>query len=177
MPLSAIVTIVLRVFAVLWGVEAISIFVGEAVQHSMTFRASKTFVEYLSPLFFGLAAVCMWRYAGRLAVKVTPEPDREVALGGITLKDLYCLAFVFLGLRFMLTSAGTVAAWGFYEVSLAAASDSTVPQIQTAFGEIGRAFVNVVLGGLCLVFARRLSEKLLAFHDTQVPVPPPPVDY
>jgi hypothetical protein len=108
-------------------------------------------------VLFVAVAVGTWLLAPALARLVTPRPDSTVSVGGLTRYDLYCFAFVFLGLYFFLSSVGNTINWLHAYAFLA----SNAPQVpRNSFYELTRALITCVAGGVCIVFASRLAKKL-----------------
>src|SRR5437762_1861745 len=105
MPLSSIVVIVSRLFALNWLLTAIPLLLSAAATRLPHERHVATVLMVYAPavLLFILAAV-LWILAGVIARFVSRGVDSPLSIGTLSRSDLYSFAFVFLGLFFILSS-------------------------------------------------------------------------
>ena len=156
MPLSSIVVIVLRLFAI----QAILESVYEALAITSTLRLSSTgALGYLGAaglLVFGLAE---WLLAPLIARLVTRGRDSLVSIGGLTRADLYAFAFVFLGLYFILSAISAVLNALHFFFTLSATASQL--ESQSAFYKLAAPLVRMIAGFLALVFANGWASRLI----------------
>ena len=161
MPLSSIVIVVLRLFAIQM--------VGSSFHMALTFAAETAkerahspnyWVAFLVPAALFLFALLEWCFAPVIARLVTRRHDREVALGTLSPLDLYSFAFVFLGLYFVLTSVAPALNWLHYFLITSAAG--TQSESQSSFYNAAAHLVTLIAGVFTLLFARRWARRLVA---------------
>src|SRR2546421_10240109 len=115
MPLSSIVVIVIRLFALKWVLTAIPLFlsaVATPLPHDGSVAGVLT--PYVVPLLLLILAAVLWIFAHATARLVSRGVDSAVSIGSLSRADLYCFAFVFLGLFFILSSFADVINWIHY---------------------------------------------------------------
>lgn len=117
--------------------------------------------NYAGPVFFVAVAVATWFLAPALARLVTPRPESSIGVGGLTRYDLYCFAFVFLGLYFVLSSAANTINWAHFYLFLAQTAPHADPQLKTSFYQLTQPLITCAAGGLCIGFASRLAKRLI----------------
>lgn len=104
-----------------------------------------------------------------IARHVTPDPDSIINVGALTRYDLYCFAFVFLGLYFVLSSL----AQALNAVHFHFAVSTTIPpppqlEKEASLYRLAAPLITLVAGVLCIVFSSRLSRKLTgAQHQSE----------
>lgn len=152
MPLSNIVVIVIRLFALQWLFNAIAIFV-TAVGMSPR-RGMATFVwDYGPGLVLTVLAVLFWFIASPVARFVSRGFDTNVNMGGLSRADLYSFAFVFLGLLFILRSFPDVVNWLHFFATEAE---------QRSYYEFARPCLTFAAGLVCLLGAPHWTRKVVA---------------
>ena len=105
MPLSSIVVIVMRLFALNWFVIALPLLLPAAaapVPHESSMFA--LVMPYAPGVLLLIFAVGLWTLSSPIARLVSRGVDSSVGIGGLSRSDLYSFAFVFLGLLFILSS-------------------------------------------------------------------------
>ena len=160
MNLSSVVAIVLRLFSVSWLVQGVAGLIAMAAALAPRSSPYSNPWNYAGQVFFVAVAVATWMLAPALARFVTPRPDSTIDVGGLTRYDLYCFAFVFLGLYFILSSVANSINWLHYYVVLATNTSGADPQQQTSFYQLTQPLITLVAGGICMLLASRLSKKL-----------------
>jgi hypothetical protein len=174
MPLTSIVIILLRLFSLWWLVQAITSAVGvTAVMHPFE-RAN--YWNYGPSGVFLMAAVFTWLNTSLISRIVTPRPDTTVSIGGLTRYDLYCFAFVFLGLYFVLSSIGQAINWTYYFAVTAKDTPQNDPERLGSFYQLTQSLIPVVAGSVCIATASRFAKKLTVAqrnYEEASQAPPP----
>lgn len=160
MPLTSIVTIVLRLCSLSWLLQGITGIAGIAAAMAPFESPYPNYWNYAAPAFFVVAAVVAWPFAPAVSRLVTPRPDSTVSIGGLTRYDLYCFAFVFLGLYFILSSVANAINWVHYYMFLAKITPESDPQRQTSFYQLTQPLITLIAGGVCIALASRLAKRL-----------------
>jgi len=117
MPLRTVVVIVLRLYAVTYFLDGLSsamlMLQNSLLVQSMTSQLHSAAVQGQNPytLIIGslgmlFLAPLIWLLASWLSRQVARGHETDVSLGTLTLEDFCRLAFIFLGLKFMLSSFG-----------------------------------------------------------------------
>jgi hypothetical protein len=161
MPLSNIVSVVLRLFAIQM--------IGQSVGMALSFAASFAkeshnrpdhWVVYRAPAALLAFAFLEWWLAPTISRLVTRHHDAEVALGTLSPLDLYSFAFVFLGLYFILSSVPPTLTWLHYPLSRSAIGSTG--ESQSSFYRLASPLLSLIAGVFALVPARRWARRLLA---------------
>ena len=168
MPLTSIVIICLRIFALNWLIYGLIQLIG-------TFPAARRFgqssIDYsilmvaLIPFVGGLL---IWMWSRTIARIVTPRPDSEVHLGGLTIHDLYSFAFTFLGLYFVLSAVPSIINWLHFTL-MQARTEPGSAEARRYFYDLSHHLLTLIAGGLCLGLAPRFSKKLASAHGKERP--------
>ena len=164
MPLSASVLVVLRLIALNWlftGLIMVAGTVGSIFPASGFHGFSR---EYYFPLIVPLIQIVISSVlcycAPFIARTVTPRPDPEVKLGGLTQYDLYCFAFVLMGVYFMLSSISAALAWLHYSITPRSGQEKG-----DVFYQVMQPLITFVAGCLSTVFSHRFARKLTSFQQ------------
>jgi hypothetical protein len=161
MPLSNIVTVVLRLFAIQ--------IVGQSINMALSFAAGAVkdryhpphyWLAFLAPVAGLVFALLEWCLAPVIARWVTRNHDAEVSVGTLSRLDLYSFAFVFLGLYFILTSVAPALNWLHYYLGVSTVGSQS--ESQSSFYTLASYLVTLTAGLLALLPARRWARKLLA---------------
>jgi hypothetical protein len=161
MPLSSIVVIVMRLFALNWLVSALPLLLSPAtipVFHERSMFA--LLVSYAPGALLLILAVGVWILSFPVARLVTRGVDTSVTLGGLSRSDLYSFAFVFLGLFFILSSLADVINWIHY-FTVSQEDPRRDPHIHNLY-QLTRPCITVALGLVLLFGAPRWTNKLVA---------------
>ena len=160
MPLSNIVTVVLRLFAIQMAGQSLPMalsFATAAVKEGS--HPPHYWLAFVVPVALLVFALLEWCLAPLIARLVTRNHDAEVALGTLSRLDLYSFAFVFLGLYFILTSIAPALNWLHYYLRTSAVGSQA--ESQRSFYDLASYLVTLIAGILTLVPARRWARKLL----------------
>jgi len=168
MPLTGIVTIVLRIFSLVWLVNGIVQLVS-LTQLTMPFETRHMSIWVFSvPLAYLVWALIVFVLSHPIARFVTPPPNAEVNFGTLTRYDLYCFAFTFLGLYFVLSSFGEAFNWLHYYIVTAQQKTPLGGEKHAAsFYQLTRPLLTLGAGLVALVLAPRLARKLTAVQAKQ----------
>ena len=166
MPLSSIVVIVLRLFALNWLATAIPLFLSAATSGSpRDQQLLSRLLPYAPAVLVLILAVAVWLLARPVARLVSRGVDGSVSVGGLSRADLYSFAFVFLGLLFVLSSFADVINWVHYFATVSREGPRSDPRVQNLY-QLTRPFVTLALGLVSLLGARRWTKKLIS-HDQE----------
>jgi hypothetical protein len=171
MPLSNIVTVVLRLFAIQMVGQSINMALSfAAADAKQRFHPPHYWLAYLVPVAGLVFALLEWCLAPVIARLVTRNRDAEVALGMLSRLDLYSFAFVFLGLYFILTSIAPALDWLHYYLGISAVGSQS--ESQSSFYTLASYLVTLTAGLVALLAARRWARKLLARERREETVQP-----
>src|ERR1700738_2552655 len=105
MPLSSIVFIVIRLFALNWFLTAVPLLLSAATAPlSHERHLSAVLMPYAPAVLLLVFAAGLWILSPGIARFVSRGVDTRVSIGSLSRSDLYSFAFVFLGLFFILSS-------------------------------------------------------------------------
>jgi len=161
MPLSSIVVIVIRLFALNWVLTAIPMLLSAVATpqpHDGSGDGLSTL--YALPVLLLIFAAVLWIFARATARLVSRGVDSTLNIGTLSRADLYSFAFVFLGLFFILSSFADVINWIHY-FTVSREDPTHDPHIKN-FYQLTRPFVTLALGVVSLVGARRWTKMLIS---------------
>ena len=161
MPLSSIVVIVIRLFALNWLLTAVPLFLSAAatpLPHDGSVVGILT--PYAVPVLLLILATVLWILAHATARLVSRGVDSAVSIGSLSRSDLYSFAFVFLGLFFILSSFADVINWIHY-FTVSREDPTHDPRIKNLY-QLTRPFLTLVLGLVSLLGAPRWTKKLVS---------------
>jgi hypothetical protein len=161
MPLSSIVVIVMRLFALNWLVSALPLLLSAATTPVLHERPTFAVpVAYVPGGLLLLLAIAVWFLSSPIARLVTRGVDTPVTLGSLARSDLYSFAFVFLGLFFVLSSLADVINWTHY-FTVSPEDPRHDPYIQN-FYQLTRPCITLAVGLVSLFGAPRWTRNLVA---------------
>jgi hypothetical protein len=164
MPLSSIVIVVLRLFAIQMVGQSFHMALSfAAADAKQSFHPPHYWMAYLVPVALLVFAVLEWWLAPVVARLVTRHHDGEVAVGALSRLDLYSFAFVFLGLYFLLTSISPALNWLHYFLRTSAGGSQS--ESQSSFYSLASYLVTLTAGVLTLLPARRWARRLLTWEQ------------
>ena len=161
MPLQSIVVVFLRLFAVQ------CFFSGIISLFPIWGRAP--WIYHLLSASGWLLAVCLcWFFAEPLARFVAKNHNEPIHLGTLTRQDLYCFAFVFVGLgcflyglTYLISDCGVLIA---HSMAGSMAGGIVTSDVENAVSQLPKQAVQSLLGLLALLFANSWSKKLIALE-------------
>ena len=157
MPLSSIVVIVVRFYALNWLLHA-AVLITTAVAQPNQRSAFTLALSYGPPLFLLILGIFLWTLAPLVARFVSRGFDSTVIVGSLSRSDLYSFAFVFLGLFFILSSIADVINWIHY-FTVSHEDPRRDPRIQS-FYQLTRPCLTLAAGLVSLLGAPRWTKKL-----------------
>jgi len=161
MPLSSIIVIVARLFALNWLLHAFALIASALSTPSLQGRSVSTILMSSAPgVLLLVLGVFLWTLAPAVARFVSRGFDTTVGLGNLARSDLYSFAFVFLGLFFILSSFPDVINWIHY-FTVSRYAPTRDPRIQS-FYEFTRPCLTLAAGLVCLLGAPRWTKKLVS---------------
>lgn len=166
MPLSSIVTIVLRLFAIRWIVQGV-VSLCSVAREFFNSWGPMSYSHFYVPLSYIVVALLLFMWSHVVARVVTPRTNSEVTLGTLTQYDLYCFAFTFLGLYSALNSFADTLNWIHYFVVGAREPIERNALSARNFYEFTHQLVTLLAGGAFLLFAPRCARKLTALQKRQ----------
>lgn len=163
MPLSSIVIVVLRLFAIQMVGQSFHMALSfAATDAKQSFHPPHYWAAYLVPVALLVFALFEWWLAPVIARLLTRHHDGELAIGALSRLDLYSFAFVFLGLYFILTSIAPALNWLHYFLRTSAVGSQS--ESQSSFYDFASYLVTLIAGVLALLPARRWARRLLTWE-------------
>jgi hypothetical protein len=164
MPLSSIVVIVIRLFALNWLLTSVPLFLSAAtipLPHEPHLLAA--LMPYAPAVLLLIFAAAFWIPAPAIARLASRGVDARVSIGSLSRLDLYSFAFVFLGLFFILSSFADVINWIHYFTTVSREGLRHDPRVQN-FYQLTRSCLTFAVGLVSLLGAPRWAKKLVS-HD------------
>ena len=157
MPLQRIIVVFLRLFA-------LECFVGAIVAlPQWAFRGINNVASAISVIATILASIFLWFLAEPLARFASRKHNPFISFGSLTRQDIYCFAFVFVGLScFVYGLFGLVSICGLAFGNKVAAIKLPHAEMQMSFNNIPRDAVKSLLGLFIVLFANNWSKQLIA---------------
>jgi hypothetical protein len=158
MPLQSIIVVVVRILSFQWFVRVI-------MQLPILFTTlrlvakSGTHTDWSTPItiimVLMVSSAC-WIFSPWIAQLLVKGHDASINLSNITLSNLYCFAFVWIGLSFSLAGLRGICA-NAYEVldGLNHTASSIVP-----LSKLARSIASLLIGVLPIIFSVNWSKKL-----------------
>jgi hypothetical protein len=161
MPLSSIVLIVVRLFALSWLLQALALIASAiAVPLPRGHYAFAILIHYGPVVLLTILAIFLWILSPVVARFVSRGFDTAVNMGSLSRSDLYSFAFVFLGLFFILSSFADVINWIHY-FAVAPEDLRHDPRIQN-FYKLTRPCLTLAAGLVSLLGAPTWTKKVLS---------------
>ena len=174
MPLTSIVTVVLRLFAIDWFLKGVILLPQAIGTLGSNWPGQPNYLLLGQPAVYLVFAIGLFWWSHLLGRIVTPRSVPEIQLGGLTIYDLYCFAFTFLGLYFALSSVAETLNWLHYYLTLL--KDTPAGNLERAQGFYGltQPLITFLAGLSCLLFAPRLARKLSQMQRNADTIQRPP---
>jgi hypothetical protein len=160
--LEDIVLIVIRILILNWGVWVFATLLASVLE---SLHSKPSLLTFLPSGILLVLAILIWIAGPKIAKVVTPKKEYSINLGGLSRRDLYAFAFVFLGVYFVLTSVSSVlvSIWNLLWSSGLPGTHVAVDH----FTPIARESVRLIVSIFLLVFADRWSRLLLSREAAQ----------
>ena len=166
MPLSSIVVIVIRLFAVNWLLTAVPLFLTAAATPLPRDQTAAAVVSVYGPAVLLLIfTAVLWMLSHPIARFVSRGVDATVSVGSLSRSDLYSFAFVFLELFFILSSAADGINWLHYFSTASSDATRDAPRGENLY-QLTRPCLTLALGLVSLIGAPHWTKKLAA-HDAR----------
>jgi hypothetical protein len=107
-----------------------------------------------------LSAVLLWVLAPRIARLATRRLPQDVSFGVMSLVDCYSLAFIGVGLFYIVGHLPQVLYWAFYSFKAAAATPTDSWKNDVSGYGVWQAFVPFIVGVVLFVNGRKWAVKL-----------------
>ena len=159
MPLRSIVQIILRMFALQWLFWSVNTFFGELITYQ---RSGSSIALFLTPAVIVLGAIIIWFGAPLIARVVTPRADSSLNVTGLSRYDLYCFAFVYLGLSTILAAIAPALTDAHQFLTAGASQAEREFFLTPAAYRLAGHVINIIAGSMVLFPAPRWAKKLLA---------------
>jgi hypothetical protein len=159
MLVSTIVLIVVRLFSIQWLVQGLSMLAVSFSEQAYASNDSLRFLRFLPPVSLIVLSVIGWIVAPCLSVRIPGQQNVSLPVTGLSLRDLYCFAFVFLGLYFSLGSVADVLNWLHYSM-LASLGHDFDPARKISLYALSRPLITFLAGLICIFSGRGWASKL-----------------
>lgn len=159
MLISTIVLLIVRLFSLQWLIQGFGMLAVAFLEVSYARGSNGGVLDFVPSLLAILLAVLAWFAAPLLSRLIPGRHDASIPISGLSLRDLYAFAFVFLGLYFALSSLGNVLNWLHYYFTVAVAHDFD-PERRNALYALSRPLITLIAGLICLFSGRRWAAKL-----------------
>jgi hypothetical protein len=167
MSLKNIVIIVLRLFSLYWLLTGIFMILTTVATMSSHPLINSEIWSFSTPVIMLFLGGWLFLLAQPIAHIVTPTTNDKLSLGGLSVFDLYCFAFTFLGLYFALSSIAKTFSWIHYFFIINHFYDGVDPSHHTSFYNLTESLITLVAGGMILIFAPRFARKLTELQHKQ----------
>jgi hypothetical protein len=166
MPLQSIVVIVLRLFCIQWFVQGITLSISVAQTIGYGGHGLSAYSGYFIPAGLFLLSICCWLGAPFISRMVTRRNDSPLNVAGLTRRDLYCFAFVFVGLNFALSSLGMTMNTLYYFIKVIRETYEGASERTSASYNLARYGVTLAGGVVAILFAEQWAVKLDRIDST-----------
>jgi hypothetical protein len=168
MPLKTLVAIILRFFALGWlvtGFSTLLIFLPMIVVSGGFFTPEFSYGLFLMPLAMVLGSVLLWASTSRLSAVITKGHDTELTFSLLTREDLYCFAFVFLGLYFILNhmEGMLLSTYQFFAIGISLPEND--PQKGKYLSSFFSHVIPLIVGFACVLGAKSWTLKLMRLEN------------
>ncbi len=166
MNLQSLAVVVLRLIALNFALSGVIQTFPYTLQVLRVFNDSPAYAAVPLVVIVGLlaGAIWLWVCAVPIARLVTQRLPSEVSLGAISLADCYSIAFVGVGLFYLVGHLAQVLTWAHYLLRLAVARPGTPLVKDVEPYAVIQVFVPFVVGLVLLVKARVWAAALAARH-------------
>ena len=133
MPVSTLTLVILRLFSISWFIQALISVVEVSTMFVMPEPGRIGYWNYALPLFMFALACASWFAGPLLSRLITRRYDTTLAIAGLSLEDLYTLAFVFLGLYFVLNSIAPSLNWVYHFFAIGSLPNPVADQRRSVY--------------------------------------------
>ena len=107
-----------------------------------------------------VSAVLLWVFALPIARLVTAGVSHELSFGAMSLVDCYSIAFMSVGLLYIVSHLTPVLNWTHYLFKTAASTPSNAWKEQVSWYDVAQAFIPFIIGTILFVNGRRWAVTL-----------------
>ncbi|HEY3897458.1 MAG TPA: hypothetical protein VGM54_02535 [Chthoniobacter sp.] len=170
MRLTTIVTIVIRIYSLVWFIEGIVQCITQIIEsHDILSVTRASFTLYGLWFLWIIFAVVVFFLSQPIARIAVPPPNEQVNVGTLSRYDLYCFAFTFLGLYFFLSSIGdAINALHYYVVTNQANRQSAIQESRALYS-LTRPLLTSLASVATLLLAPKFAHKLSAIPRPSFP--------
>ena len=173
MKLQVSILVLIRLLAVHWSLQLVTVFGPQMLGlFRMPEQTAETYLYYAvlaAPL---IALAALWFLAMPIARLVTRGISEDLSIGSVALADWYSLAFIGMGLYYLISSFAVVLGWAFYFLK-SAATHHTASERALADALINspnsygawQAVVTFLLGGFLLLHGRKFAVAFVRKHQ------------
>jgi len=158
MPLRNIVLVVIRLYAIQQLVYGIVLFI------SALSTSTNHLTTYLAPLTSLVFSLIIWYSASLISDLATKGCNSEVNISGLSLRDIYSFAFVFLGISFTLDAVGNIINKVHYMFILWDSISAMDEVSRRSVYDFWHYFIQMAAGIVAIIYARRFADKLVKMH-------------
>ena len=165
MTLKALTIVVLRLFAIRYFIEALVAALAVLPAQYVYLDVNRVLSELFYPASLLILAGVLWLVARHLAAIVTKGIDGPLPFTALTREDIYCCAFVILGLDFVLgsISAALLELYQYTQIYSHGGypangwSQYTIPLVKHT--------LTLIAGTACILGAQAWTRKLLRLEQ------------
>lgn len=158
MTLKALTIVVLRLFAIMYFAQTI---LGALVYIPSLYLQSGGLLLLFYPAGLLILAVLLWVVANRLAAVATKGIDGPIPFTALTREDIYCCAFVILGLDFVLGSVGSSLTELYQFIQIFAGNSTDYLVQKRLIAPLAKNAITLIAGLSCILGAPVWTRKLL----------------
>ncbi|MDD5260395.1 MAG: hypothetical protein PHD76_00960 [Methylacidiphilales bacterium] len=114
-----------------------------------------------TPVFLFALAFVFWRFAPSISRLMIRGIETDITFTTLTRADLYCFAFVLVGLWYFLSSIPNALNWIHYLLKIAAEGQKNETLGSSDIYALSQAMISMVFGVACIVAAPRWAKLLL----------------
>ena len=160
--LREILNVVIRIFAIYLGLSLFTFLL--QVLAGLHNHASSVSDLLLIGLFV-VFTLWLWYLSPLIARKLTWARDSTLDCGQLTLGDLYCFAFLLVGLYFAVDSFGPSLTWLHYTLSQSSSDAGLSRQQQGNYYTLFKYLVRLMLGIGLILNGRKFATRLIKHQN------------
>lgn len=161
----------MRVYAIYWlvdGVSALLVYLPTFMMYQSQLGGVSPYPYLLVITGFLFIALTLWLSASCLSSRVTKGHNTELSFTALSKEDLYCFAFVFLGISFALSSINSTLQTGYQFFTLDYPQPNDNPQKgRYLWPFLGHA-LTLVAGFACVFGAMKWTRKLIHLDNKRM---------
>lgn len=167
MTLKALTVVVLRLFAIQYFVQTILASFTYLPPLLKPFDSKYFLIALSYPTGLLILSVVLWLLAGRFAALATRGIDGPLPFNTLTREDIYCCAFVILGLNFVLGSIGSTLQELYQYIRFFAEDTYPASSLSQLINPLARHGLTLIFGLACILGAQAWTRKLLRLEKSE----------